>query len=162
MPSGATILVEVICALFMITFSSATGRAILKPSRIWSFRKRTCSPARRCSAGDFTSRKKSIAANEQALASPVPSAAPATPSPAPGSVIPISLLSGKIRNMLKTTSSMHIPTWIMPGMIIFPVDCRKFPAVNPALSIGKKMAKMRKYRDASAQMLLSPPSQTGR
>lgn len=56
-------------------------------------------------------------------ASSVPSAAPRTPSPAPGSVNIHHCRVGKISSALHTTSIRHMPPITIPGVFRSPVAC---------------------------------------
>ena len=87
--------------------------------------------------------------------SAVPSAAPATPRSAPGSVRAPSCRVGKISRELNTTSSAHISTSNMLGVRMLPPASSRPTASRFSCTKGRDKAKIRKYADASGQMALS-------
>ena len=160
-PSGDTMRVDITCAPLITSCSKPTGTAM----RIACFRcagsNFRCSPRRSFSSGDCASRKYSIKSAVTARASAVPSAAPSTPRFAPGRWTPSTVLPGKIKSRLNTTSSAHIRMCSMLGTRMLPLDCSMPPARLQSCMAGSESANTRKYQEAFGQISGVPPSQWG-
>ena len=114
----------------MKIWSKESGRAILAAFAIVRFRHFQLPLFRREIRLFLVARRQRERREITTSARAVPSAAPVTRSPAPGSVsespgIPAiaTVLVGKIRNILKTTSSRHTTADRMLGVFISPVLC---------------------------------------
>ena len=160
-PSGAMMPVVTICPPDITICSMATGIPSRTARLSCSGTNRSFSLFRRPSMGE-RSRHAHMMHATTTSASAVPSAAPATPRSAPGSVkLPI-CREGKMNSRLNTTSSPHISTSRTLGVRMLPPACRSAAARLLSCRAGRDRAKMRKYTDAPCQMLASAPSQRGR
>ena len=130
-PRGATIAVEMICAVVSMTFSDATGAAMQSIVHSCGRLKRRCSPFCKRSTGLRRRTKYNRYSPTTSSARPVPSAAPAVPSPAPGRANEPSrtVPEGKINRVLNTISNAHMTTMQIPGVRILPVAC-SWPAAT--------------------------------
>ena len=111
-------------------------------------------------------RKKAIhdcIIDTQTYASPVPMAAPVTPSPAPGMRMSapsrLTVRVGKIKKKLKMTSKAHTVTLSMLGTRMLPSHFSIDDAMLFIWKNGAASEKIRKYRLASGAMSAPPPSQ---
>ena len=123
-PSGATIIVDIIWAPHITTLSHPIGRAIpsafLMQADVGLKLPLSCVSLR---SGDFRHKALMSISAVTTVASAVPMAAPVTPSPAPGTMIPVPWISseGNISRKLKMTSRMHIMMFSTVGVYMFPL-----------------------------------------
>ena len=141
-PSGATMTVLAMCAPRIMTFCTHIGPVMPKAFlRHRAVGRKDPLSFTMASSLERTSRKYSIATAVTASASPVPSAAPRTPIPAPGTVTcaPRSVISlvGNISRKLKMTSSTHIITFSILGTFILPLHESILLPKNPSCIAGR-------------------------